>query len=57
MTSARIDQLVFGYDDGHRLLGGSIDIPARALAILLVPLTLHWDSLLIDWSQACLWMR
>lgn len=35
MTLERIDQLVFGYDEGHRLLGGSTDIPARALAHLL----------------------
>ena len=35
MTPERIDQLVFGYDHGHRLLGGSTKIPASALAILL----------------------
>ena len=35
MTLERIDQLVFGYDEGHRLLGGSTKIPASALAILL----------------------
>lgn len=35
MTLKRIDQLVFGYDEGHRLLGGSTKIPASALAILL----------------------
>ena len=35
MTLERIDQLVFGYEEGHRLLGGSTEIPASALAILL----------------------
>ena len=33
--SNAIDQLVFGYEEGHRLLGGSTRIPATALAVLL----------------------
>ena len=35
MMPERIDQLVFGYEEGHRLLGGSTKIPVTALAILL----------------------
>ena len=35
MMIERIDQLVFGYEEGHRMLGGSIEIPAASLAILL----------------------
>ena len=35
MTLYQIDQLVFGYEEGHRLLGGSTTIPATALAVLL----------------------
>ena len=35
MTPTHIDQLVFGYDEGHRLLGGSINIPVSAVATLL----------------------
>ena len=35
MTLERIDQLVFGYEEGHRLLGGSTRIPGTALAVLL----------------------
>ena len=35
MTLEGIDQLVFGYEEGHRLLGGSRRIPATALAVLL----------------------
>ena len=35
MTLEAIDQLVFGYEEGHRLLGGSTRIPATALASLL----------------------
>ena len=35
MTFDRIDQLVFGYEEGHRLLGGSTKIPAASLAVLL----------------------
>ena len=35
MTLERIDQLVFGYEEGHRLLGGSTEIPAASLAVLL----------------------
>ena len=35
MTLDRIDQLVFGYDEGHRMLGGSTKIPVSVLATLL----------------------
>ncbi len=35
MTVRTINQLVFGYEDGHRLLGGSVDIPSEPLATLL----------------------
>ena len=35
MTRPPIDQLVFGYEEGHRLLGGSTGVPATALAFLL----------------------
>ena len=35
MMIERIDQLVFGYEEGHRMLGGSTEIPAASLAILL----------------------
>lgn len=35
MTPERIDQLVFGYDEGHRLLGGSTNISVSAVATLL----------------------
>jgi GTPase-associated protein 1, N-terminal domain type 1 len=31
----RVDQLVFGYDDGHRLLGGSIQVTGEELSTLL----------------------
>ena len=35
MTGGRVDQLVFGYEEGHRLLGGSTEIPPSVLAHLL----------------------
>ena len=35
MTLEGIDHLVFGYEEGHRLLGGSRRIPGDALAVLL----------------------
>ena len=35
MTGAGIDQLVFGYDEGHRLLGGSMKVPSNVLSVLL----------------------
>ena len=35
MTREAIDQLVFGYDEGHRLLGGSTEIPSTVLSVLL----------------------
>ena len=35
MTLERVDQLVFGYEEGHRLLGGSTKIPVTARTILL----------------------
>ena len=30
-----LSQLVFGYDEGHRLLSGSVDLSPKTLAILL----------------------
>ena len=35
MKPERVDQLVFGYDEGHRLLGGSTNIPVSSVATLL----------------------
>ena len=45
-----VNQLLFGYEDGHRLLAGSMDLPAPALSRLLgatdAPLT-DFDSRLL----------
>lgn len=34
-ASFAIDQALFGYDDGHRLLSGSFPLPSRTLSLLL----------------------
>ena len=44
MTYNRIDQLIFGYLEGHRLLGGSTKIPVGSLAVLLGATDVPIDS-------------